>query len=61
MVLIPAAAAEANVTRATLWRYVKAGVLPAQKLGRDWVIRRADFEVWKAKRRKAGRPPKPLA
>jgi excisionase family DNA binding protein len=57
-VLIPVAANEIGVSRQTLWRYVNAGRLPAEKIGRDFVIRREDLEAFKAARKPAGRPRK---
>jgi excisionase family DNA binding protein len=57
-VLLPDAARELNLSRAVLWRHVKAGRLPAQRLGRLYVIRRADLATFQKNRRKPGRPPK---
>lgn len=55
---IPVAAAEIGMTRAALWRYVAAERLPAQKVGRDWLIRREDLEMFHRGRRPPGRPRK---
>lgn len=37
---------------------IKAGILTAQKIGRDWVIDEASIEDVKAKSRPRGRPKK---
>lgn len=58
-VLIPVAAKELGVSRQTLWRYVSKERLPAERVGRDYVIRREDLEAFKATRKPAGRPRKP--
>lgn len=58
-VLIPVAAKELGVSRQTLWRYVTHDRLPAEKVGRDYVIRREDLDEFKANRKPAGRPRKP--
>lgn len=56
---IPVAAKELGMTRASLWRYVDAEKLPAEKYGRDWLIRREDLEKFDRERRPPGRPRKP--
>jgi excisionase family DNA binding protein len=58
-VLIPKAAEELGISRQTLWRHVKRGHLKAKKVGRDYVIERADLAAFEATRQKEpGRPPK---
>lgn len=55
------AAARLGVSRYRIWQLVKAGRLPAVKLGRDWLIEDRDLELV-AKRAGPGRPrkqPKP--
>ena len=37
---------------------IKRGKLPAEKVGRDWHIERADFDKWMSSPRKVGRPKK---
>lgn len=52
------AAAEMGVSKTVVWRQIQAGRLPAQKFGRDWRIKREDFERFKAIPRDRGRPRK---
>ena len=49
------AAKELGVTMRRVQALIKAGKLPAQKMGRDWIIRMADLD--KVRVRKPGRPP----
>lgn len=58
---IPVAAKELGMTRASLWRYVDTKRIPAEKMGRDWFIRREDLEAFNRERRPPGRPRKPPA
>ena len=51
--LSPAKAAEiADCHNDTVRRAIEAGFLPAQRVGRNWIIRRKDVEAWI----EAGRP-----
>jgi excisionase family DNA binding protein len=50
------ASEELGITVRRVLALIKAGKLPAQKLGRDWVIRRSDLDFVRV--RKPGRPPK---
>jgi excisionase family DNA binding protein len=50
------AAKELGVTVRRVQALIKAGRLRAQKMGRDWIIRRRDLD--KVKVRKPGRPAK---
>lgn len=52
-------AAEMGVSKTVVWRQIQAGRLPAEKFGRDWRIRREDFERFKSIPRDRGRPRKP--
>ena len=52
------AAAELKVTPAQVYNMIRSGLLPAQKPGRDYVIRRADLAKV-PKVRKRGPKPKP--
>lgn len=55
--LIPEAAQMLGMSRQTLWRHVKRGHLEAEKVGRDYVIKRAKLEAFDAERQKTpGRP-----
>ena len=52
---IPQVAAHLGLSRITVYQMVKAGSFPAMKVGRSYIIRRADLEAWLA----ANNPPKP--
>jgi excisionase family DNA binding protein len=39
------AASYLRVSRQTIWRLIRAGTLPAGKVGRAWRIRRIDVEA----------------
>lgn len=52
-------ARELDVSKTVVWRQITAGRLPAEKFGRDWRIRREDFERFRQIRRTRGRPRKP--
>lgn len=41
-----------RVSKLTVWRYIKAGKLPAYKFGRDWRIKEVEFEKFMESRRK---------
>jgi len=47
-----------GVSKTIVWRQITAGRLPAEKFGRDWLIRRSDFEQFQRLDRKRGRPRK---
>lgn len=50
------AAAELGVSKTVVWRQIHLGRLPAEKFGRDWRIRREDFETFRTIKRDRGRP-----
>ena len=50
------ASEELGVSVRRVLALIKAGRLPAQKLGRDWIIKLDDLD--KVRVRKPGRPPK---
>lgn len=50
------AAAQLGITPRRVLALIAAGRLPAQKLGRDWLIRPEDLELERVKDRKPGRP-----
>jgi excisionase family DNA binding protein len=52
-------AAELGVSKTVVWRQIHAGRLPAEKFGRDWLVRYEDFERFRQIRREPGRPRKP--
>ena len=43
---IPDIAAELHISEATAARWCRLGILPAQKVGKQYRIRRADLEAW---------------
>lgn len=49
-------AAALDVSKTVVWRQIQAGRLPAEKFGRDWRIKREDFEAFRQLRRERGRP-----
>lgn len=51
-------ARELNVSKTVIWRQIHANRLPAEKFGRDWLIRREDFEKFRKIKRERGRPRK---
>lgn len=52
------AASELGVSKTVVWRQIHLGRLPAEKFGRDWRIRREDFEAFRRMDRRRGRPKK---
>jgi excisionase family DNA binding protein len=52
-------AAELGVSKTVVWRQITRGALPAEKFGRDWRIKREDFERFRSMPRERGRPRKP--
>jgi len=50
------AATALGVTRAWLWRLIKAGTIKAEMRGRDWWIEDAEVERYQRERRPAHRP-----
>lgn len=54
--VVSAAAADLGISRVTLWRYIKAGRLKAERVGPLFVIEREALEAFKAKPRPVGRP-----
>ncbi len=55
---LPEAAALLGRTHVRVWQYVRDGLLPARKVGRDYIVRRADVLAFKANMPRLGRPPK---
>ena len=54
------AAALLGVQPKTVSRYIKRGLIEAEKRGRDYWIAAAELERFKAERRGRGRPTKPV-
>jgi excisionase family DNA binding protein len=52
------AARRLNITTGRVRTMIAAGMLPAQKFGRDWAIDESDVDRLAKTERKAGRPPK---
>ena len=50
------AAEELGVTRRMVNQYCRNGRLKAQRVGRDWVIFRADLDAFAKRARPVGRP-----
>jgi len=55
---LPDAAEMLGKTHARVWQYVRDGVLPARKVGRDYLVRRDDVQHLKDNPPRRGRPPK---
>ena len=58
LVGVTVAANELHISRNRVRQLIKAGQLPAQKIGREYAITREDLETFKAIDRPVGRPPK---
>ncbi|MFZ5819038.1 MAG: helix-turn-helix domain-containing protein [Chloroflexota bacterium] len=56
MLTISEAAERLGLSLAMIRRYCSQGKLPAQKIGRDWVIRQNEVERFAALPRQSGRP-----
>ena len=52
-----AAAAEIGVQPRIIQRHIAAGRIAAERLGRQYIISRVEWERYKATRRQPGRPP----
>ena len=49
---------QAEISRQRVLQIIDAGDLKAEIVGRNYIIRQSDFDVWNSSRRDAGRPPK---
>ncbi len=49
---------QADISRQRVLQVIEAGDLKAEKVGRNYIVRQSDFDVWFNSRREAGRPPK---
>ena len=54
-------AAILGLARVTVRQLILNAKLPASKLGRDWIVKEQDLEIFKAIPRKVGRPKSPSA
>jgi excisionase family DNA binding protein len=61
LLTIPEAAKVVGVTRAVLWRYVKADRLPAEQAGRFYLVDEEDAIRFRDRERRPGRPRKPAS
>jgi excisionase family DNA binding protein len=52
------AAARLGITRRRVRAMIGAEILPAEKIGRDWLIEETDVEKLRRQERKPGRPRK---
>ena len=53
-------AALLGLTQQRVYTFIRAGRLPATRLGaRTWIVRRQDAEAFARQPRRAGRPPRP--
>jgi excisionase family DNA binding protein len=59
LLTIPKAAERIGMTRAVLWRHVKAGRLPHVKIGPYKLVDAAVLDEWAKVKREPGRPPRP--
>jgi len=50
------AATELDIQDGSVKKLCQRGVIKAERIGRDWLISRAEIERYKVERRKAGRP-----
>ena len=58
LVGVTVAAEELHLSQNRVRQLIKAGRLPAQKIGREYAITREDLEAFKTIDRPVGRPPK---
>ncbi len=61
LVGVTVAADELNLSPNRVRQLIKLGRLPAQQIGREYAITRADLEAFKRVDRPVGRPPKDAA
>jgi excisionase family DNA binding protein len=52
------AAARLGISKQRVWQLIQSGKLPAQKVGRDWIIEKKVLERPEIRDRKPGRPRK---
>lgn len=49
---------QAKISRQRVLQIIESGDLKAEMVGKNYIIRQADFETWSGSRREAGRPAK---
>jgi excisionase family DNA binding protein len=54
--LISEVAQELKVSHVTVWRHIRSKKLPARRVGPIYLVKRHDFEAFKALDRPIGRP-----
>jgi excisionase family DNA binding protein len=47
-----------DISTVRVFQLIKAGRLPAEKIGRDWFVKESDLETFEQNRLERGRPPK---
>lgn len=52
------AASRLGISKQRVWQLIQSGKLPAQKVGRDWVIDEKDLDLPQVRYRKPGKPRK---
>jgi excisionase family DNA binding protein len=57
LLTIPQAAARLGLDRTRVWRLVRDGRIPAQRVGPLWLIRQSDLDAFADEPRPPGRPP----
>lgn len=55
------AAERLKITRAVVWRHIKAGDIAAERVGRIYIVPESEIERYAVERRKPGRPKTKLA
>ena len=58
VVTVQQAATELEMSHVSVWRYIKAKRLPAERVGPIYLIDRTDLDAFKAQDRPIGRPRK---
>jgi excisionase family DNA binding protein len=51
-------ASRLGISKQRVWQLIQSGKVPAQKVGRDWIIDEKDLDLPQVRDRKPGRPRK---